>query len=425
MTAKARRIAWAATVAALAYSAVHFVHSGVIFPLAEPNLGKFEEETPALREYLRTGEPVHFNNPVQYGAVFFGIVHPLILWTHGERQFANWLYALQILFVGLAWAATWATLRRFVAVENRPIVMAWLAVLWLNFAPVYTTIAVKSVENWELLLIATALWAHVRGRLWVMAIALAAGTLIKILPLFFFYYLLVTNRRAFLYAIVALIALLAIAQAIYGPQMGFWYLPQIAKSAAGNSYGLTWHENVSVKAAIAKIVGRLETDPQRSGYIVALTPGQLKAVTIIGDAAVIAVLAALTWLWMRPVVRDARTIIWEWSLATVALLVISPNTTFEYAALALGAVAYGLVRIVGDEPFREPRGRTRLYLVGAMFFLGVLLPRQLLNQLTFVTALNRLTGYTHLNPSEAYQFYCFPLLGLLLLAAAIWRLRPL
>lgn len=60
-----------------------------------------------------------------------------------------------------------------------------------------------------------------------------------------------------------------------------------------------------------------------------------------------------------------------------------------------------------------------------MFLLGVLLPRQLLNRLTFAAALSRWSGYTHLTPSEAYQDHCFPLFGLFLLAAAIWRLRPL
>jgi hypothetical protein len=54
----------------------------------------------------------------------------------------------------------------------------------------------------------------------------------------------------------------------------------------------------------------------------------------------------------------------------------------------------------------------------------VLLPRQLLNAVTFVGALSRWSGYTHLTPSEAYQYFCFPLAGLFLLGIAIWRLRP-
>ena len=41
-----------------------------------------------------------------------------------------------------------------------------------------------------------------------------------------------------------------------------------------------------------------------------------------------------------------------------------------------------------------------------------------------VEVLNLWTGLTHLAPSEAYQYYCFPLAGLMLLALTIWRLKP-
>ena len=107
------------------------------------------------------------------------------------------------------------------------------------------------------------------------------------------------------------------------------------------------------------------------------------------------------------------------------MLIVSPNTTFEYATLALGAISYAVARMSGAEPYAEPHARTWAYLGASMFFLGVLLPRQVLNAVTFVGALSRYNGYSHLSPSEAYQFYCFPLLGLLLLTAALWRLRPL
>ena len=36
--------------------------------------------------------------------------------------------------------------------------VAWLAVLWLNFSPLYTTMGTLSVETWELALMAVALY---------------------------------------------------------------------------------------------------------------------------------------------------------------------------------------------------------------------------------------------------------------------------
>jgi hypothetical protein len=59
-----------------------------------------------------------------------------------------------------------------------------------------------------------------------------------------------------------------------------------------------------------------------------------------------------------------------------------------------------------------------------MLLLGAFLPRRVLNAVTFVGALRRHSGYTHLTLSEVYQFYCFPLFGLVFLAVALWRLRP-
>jgi hypothetical protein len=420
-----RRWVRALTACALLYSAAHFVQSGVIAPLSKPNLGKFDEEGAALREYLRTGEPVHFDNAVQYGAVFFFVVHPMLVHARDDRQFANWLYVVQLVCLVVGFAFTWATLSPLARAPDRMLIAAWIAVLWLNFAPVYMTIAVKSVENWELALLSVALYAYVRDRLRMMAFALAAAALVKILPLIFFFYLLVTNRRAFAHAMVALLVLLLVGHAIYGPQMGLWYLPHLAKSAAGNSYGLTWHENLSLKAAIAKLFGHLgDYSAGHSPYTLDLTPSGLKAATLLGDAAVLGSMALLTWTWLRGATRSTETIVWEWSLVSVVMLIVSPNTTFEYATLALGAISYAIVHFAGSDSNANARAWTWVYLGSAMFFLGVLLPRQVLNRLTFVNVLSRYSGYDYLTPSEAYQFYCFPLLGLLLLTVALWRLRP-
>jgi hypothetical protein len=420
----ARRSVWALMIVTLLYSAVHFAQSGVLFPLQQQNLAKFDEQTPALRVHLETGQPVHFDNAVQYGPVFFFVLHPLILWTHSTRALSNWLYALQLFCIGVGFLLTSATLKPLVRPRDWSLVVAGLAVLWLNFAPLYTILAVKSVETWELCLLSVGLFAYARGRTWVMALAIAAAALVKVLPLIFFYYLLVTNRRAFVYACVALLALLLVGHLIYGPEMGLWYWPKVVTSAAGESYGLRWHENLSLKAAIAKMFGRLEIPyaPGRSGTNVIMSAARLKAAIVVGDISVLLGLAALTLTWIRGAARSTETLLWEWSLITVAMLILSPNTTFEYATLALGALSFALVRLL---TLTSPvRARALLYLGAAMFFLGVLLPRPVLNQLTFVSALSRWSGYTHLTPSEAYQYYCFPLVGLLLLVAALWRLRP-
>jgi hypothetical protein len=424
------------TALALLYSAVHFASSGVRVPLSAPNLGKFEEETPALLAHLRTGQPVHIDNPVQYGPMFFFVVHPLIRATGGDRVvLARWLYAVQLVCIGFSFWLTCATLRPFIPKVQRawPLVVSWLAVLWLNFSPLYTILAVKSVETWELLLLCLALYAYLREWRWITAVALAAAGLIKVLPLIFFYYLLVKDRRTFAYSIVALLAFLLVGQMLYGPDMGLGYLPHVGRAAAGNTWGLNWHENISLKGAIAKLIGHLEIPPDADrsrtpnglGFYVVLSRPQLTATIVLGDIAALTGLALLTWTWLRgPAGRSAERTLWEWSFLVVALLILSPNTTFEYATLALGAMSYAFVRLTTAVPYEEPRLRTSICFGAAIVLLGALIPRQVLNRVTFVSTINQWTGYLHLTLSEAYQYYCFPLAGLLLLAATIWWLRP-
>jgi hypothetical protein len=422
------RIVWIVTVIALCYSAAHFIQSGVIFPIRQANIAKFEEETPALREHIRTGEPVHFGNPVQYGPVFFFVMHPLLVHTQGNpEQLSNALYAIQLPCIALALLLTFATLKPPIRASDWPLMAAWIVVLWMNFAPLYTILAVKSVETWELLLLSLALYGYLREKLWLLAIAIAAAALVKVLPLIFFYYLLLTNRRAFAYACVALAAILVVSHLLYGPEMGIWYLPTVAKAASGHSFGLLWHENLSVKALIAKLIGHLDAPDiaaGRGGSTLRMTTSQLNTAILLGNIAVAIGLALLTWALMRPAKRSRDQILWDWSLVTVAMLILSPNTTFEYATLALGAISYAFVRAASFGPPIENRRLNWATLGAAMFFLGVLLPRQVLNKLTFVETFTRWSGYKHLTPSEAYQYYCLPLLGLVLLTVAIWQIQP-
>ena len=207
--------------------------------------------------------------------------------------------------------------------------------------------------------------------------------------------------------------------------MGLLYLPTVAKAATGHSFGLLWHENLSLKAAIAKMIGRLDTPDYaagRGGSTLVMNDEQLSAAILLGNIAVVIGACLLTWALLRR--RTApRDILWEWSLVTVAMLILSPNTTFEYATLALGAISYAFVALVTGRLQPRSNALAWVYLGSAMFLLGVLFPRQVLNRLTFVEALTRWSGYTQLSPSEAYQFYCFPLAGLFLLTAALWVLQ--
>ncbi len=358
-------------------------------------------------------------------------MQPLLRDAPDDETLARRLYAIQLLCIVGSFLLTVGALQPTappIVRDAWTLFIVWLAIVWANFSPFYTILALKSVETWELFLVSAGLFAYLRGWRWSAAAAIAAAGLIKVLPLAFLLYWLVTDRRTFLRACAALAALLLLGHMLYGPEMGAAYLSRIAAGAAGgSSYGLDWHENVSLKAAIAKVLGHL-TQPnfdgaQASGYFLALTGWRRRVATVLGDGAVIAGVAALIWTWTRArAPRSHEQILWEWSGLAVAVLILSPNTIFEYSTLALGAISYVFMCVCGAS---GPRALvTRATLLASLTLLGGVLPRQWLNRLTMIDALNRWTGYTHLMPSEGYQYYCFPLAGLLLLMAAIWRLRP-
>jgi hypothetical protein len=163
------------------------------------------------------------------------------------------------------------------------------------------------------------------------------------------------------------------------------------------------------------------TGAGQARYTVILTRGQLPKVRYVGWAAQASALLFLVWaLTRRPSATINRTI-WDWSLVSAMMLILSPQTAFEYCTLTLPAFSYLTVRLLVDR--RRWTVRQWLPLAGAVLLIANLLPRQVVNRLVFVTAINRWTGYTHLTPSEAYQYYGFPFVGLVLLVVSLWQVR--
>ena len=420
----------ALTIIMLVYSAIHFTASGIRSPLSIPGIGHVETEIPPLREHLSTGAPVHTDNPRQYGPAFFFVMHPLLRLTGDDTSsLARWLYSLQLFCLLCSFLLVCATLRRWLSrasTHDWLLTVAWLAVIWLNFAPMYAILAQKNVEMWELLYLCVALYAYLRGWFWAAAFAIAAAGLTKLIPFALMYLFLLRDRKTFAYGCAAVAALLLLGQILYGPAMGIRYLPDRFSTTMGSStWALGWHENISLKGMIVKAVGHMAPPDPRSGeggYDVLLTDRQKTVAVALGNLAQILGLVWLAWAILRPASPSTppRTL-WEWSLLTAVMLILSPTTAFEWSLLELGVISYAFVRLV--EGGGTPVAAVMSFSAAALF-LGTILPRQLLNQLTFVERINRWTGYTHLTPSEAYQYYGFPLLGLVLLTSTVWQLRP-
>lgn len=420
------RLLTAALVLAAAYSLLHLIVSGIIQPLRTPAIGQVIEELQPLYRLFTSGV-ASVDHPRQYGPVFLAVFHPVYQRTIARPELLAWYaYAVDLAAIAIAFFATrrgiqrWAQLR---GVTLPRLMTPALLLLWANFSPMYGVLAVKNVELWELALIAIAGAALLEERRWVAAWAVAAAALIKMLPLVFFPYLLLRDRRAFVYALVALAAIITMSQVIYGYDMGFGYGPMIVNAAlGGESYGNPgiWHENVSIRGLAFKAFGYLE-EPNRVakyqlGYYLFVPPQWTpwaRAAALIAEA--IAVIWLLWRLFKNRVLPAAEQLYWEWALIAIMMLILAPQISQDYMVLALGAFSYVLAGCM----LRGDRSLWVQYALAVLLVANVL-PRGLFARLIGVGASAQFTSYEHLTLAEAYQFFGFPLLGLLILVR-VWN----
>lgn len=426
---------WMVVALLVAYTVLHFAFSGVRYPLQQPNIGQIQQELPPLTAYLATSTPLEMTNVRQYGPVFFFVMQPLLRVTGGDTvALSRWLYVVQLTAIAVAFLCCLLSLRVWLgqtrgadAGRRFPTahVALFLAVLWLNFSPLYYILAVKNVEMWELCLLSVALFSYVRGWRFAAAFCIAAATLIKMLPIIFLIYFLIRDRRTFVYSIASFAILLTLAQVLYWPQMGYGYFPFMVKAAVGQTHALGWHENLSIKNMVVKaFTGWKLAAP---GYFAPIEGERLLVANALGHLLQIAGVLWMAWALMKFQNRSAegRTsdALWGWSLISVMMLILSPVTAFEYMVLSLIAFSFVLVFLMHRYDFHADQ-TAWLCFAGATLLVANILPRQVINRLFPIAALNRLTGNVHLTLSEGYQHYGFPLLGLFLLLAALWVIRP-
>ena len=407
---------------AAAYSLVHLVVSGIIQPLRVPAIGQVIEELQPLYRLFTTGV-ASVDHPRQYGPVFLAVFHPVYRFTLDRPDLiAYYAYALDLVAIAIGFVATRRAIRRWAALREVTLprfTTAALLFLWLNFSPLYGVLAVKNVELWELALIAVALAALLEQRRWVAAWSIAGAALIKMLPLVFLPYLLLRDRRTFVYTVAAIAAIITLSQLLYGDDMGFGYGPMIVRAAlGGEAYGNpggVWHENVSIRGLAFKAFGYLEEPGgggayQRGYYVV--VPQLLRPYAVaIGWVAQAAAGFWLLWRFYRQAGLNAvDRLYWEWALVAIMMLVLAPQISQDYMVLSLGA--FSLV-MAGCMVRRD----TWLWIqfAIAVLLVGNIVPRALFARATGTGVAMRFAGHEHLMPAEAYQYFGFPLLGLLIL----------
>jgi hypothetical protein len=427
-------LAWKAVFAAgLIYSAAHFIASGILFPLSSPNVGQIIEELQPLLRLFTRGEAT-VDHPRQYGPIFLMLFH----WIYKRdledpTLLSYYAYALDMIAIVIAFVATVIAVRDWAASRGHRIgamTIVLIGMLWANFSPLYGVLAIKNVEIWELACIAVAGAALLRKRTWLAAWSIAAGTLIKMLPLVFLPYLWLRHRRAFYQTLGAMAIILALSQLLYGTQMGFGYFGTLVGAAGGgggygNPKAMIWHENVSLRGVVVKGFGFLEkpgryTTPQgySEGYHLVIPEDRRLAVRIIGTFFQgLGLLWAAWMMWRRRRQPDPDGTYWDWAFVGIMMLVMAPQVSQDYMVLTLVAFTFVMVGCI------LARDRAAwIYFGLAVLLVANVIPRGAFGRLLLIDHAQRWSGYEHLLVPEAYQFYGFPLLGLLLLTKAWWRL---
>jgi hypothetical protein len=411
---------------AIIYTLVHIVYSGIIFPLTQPNVGQVVEQLQPVTRQVLTGTAT-VDHPRQYGPVFLMVLDPVYRRDIDDHATLAWYaFAVGLFSIAVAFAATAVAIRSWLAARGLPMTRTvWLGLflLWGNFGPLYGVLAIKNVELWELAAIMVGCAAAMHGRRWVVAWAIAAGALMKMLPFVFVPYLLLRDRRTFAYTLAAMVVLLSVSQSLYGSQMGWGYAGMLVRAAtAGSDFGwvgpITWHENISLRGLGMKAFGYLEDpsirvsdSPYQRGYF-AVVPPPLQAWAI--GAGWIVQIAGMAWVaWMlfrRRRAAEPGRAFWDWAFVAAMLLPLAPQASQDYMVLTLGAFSAVLAGCL-------VHGRRTHWVafIAATLLVANIVPRGMFSRVFLVGPMMEWSGHQHLTPAEAYQYFGFPLLGLLLL----------
>lgn len=396
---------------------VRYVYSGLYWGVTNNNWGQLRtEELPPLLALVRQSISITEINPRQYGPMTFLLAHPLVAATSSDRELELLLLALANVCV---WVALYLLNRRLFSSSPWQTRLVFLG-LALGFTPLLYILGVKNVESWELLFIASSLYLHTHHNLRLQRLAgipLALGALTKLMPAFLFLYLFSRDRVAAAIGLATAAGVLTLSQLLYGPLMGWMYPIQVAPALFGpSSWASTYWENNSLKGIVNKALAGFRL-PQRA-YSVEVAP----EVAAVADAAVLALTlviiglaALLLWRWRPSPQLEQLRRFGGFGTVVALMIVLSPNTAYEYMILAIPA--YAVLLRFGELGFIGRRAVVAA--VASLLFVGNVIPNSFFVWVLAVGALNTaLSAAPHLAPTEAYKFLGFPALGAWLLVVA-------
>lgn len=404
---------------------VRVAYGGVYWPLNNHKWDELEKaQLVALFKLLLEGQPItEIEGRIQYGPVTFFIAHPFVALSGGDHRFIELsMLAVGHFFVFAALVLVWWRLFRPWGWPGA----IFLASLWYTWTPTYHILGNKNVDTWQLFWLSMGffLWTSDSARARVAAgVPLGVGFMMKALPIVLLVWLTVRRHAAVVAGAVTVAVILVVAQIVYGSLMGVLYLPDLFSKNARLGEGVAfWYENNSLQSIPFKLAAGFRLNGR---FILEVPDDLIPLAGWIGRILLALPLLYLLWVGWRSAGREASTErrAVEWSLALAAMLAGTPNTTHEYMLLALPAYATAIWLFWRERPFRWPAAAFGALLASTLL-VGTILPMEAVIRILPLGLLRDLTDQHVTDLSQAYRFYGFPLIGLLLLLGLlIWLER--
>lgn len=316
-------------VAVWAYSAAHFLKTGVLFALQNQS-GDFLASFPAHTIVTWINRPDLFSGSLAeqwvppprwgYGPGMHLVTFPLLFLPSLPDIYRTWLF---VNYAFLA-VACWLLYRLVFPGPPAPANVTMFGFLVLNYYPLYEALIQRNIEILELLLIVSAMTLYARRRDALAGGLVGFGAMTKFLPGIFVPYFILKGRWRAAWTALVVIGIVAILAQV---TLGWQHNSVFILLRKGGYMGSQLNQSVSGPVfRVARWAGF-------QGYGIALS---WAVILILG--------VALCWVMLR--VRSMGNWRIEWSLLLVAMIMLIPRNENYYLVFLLipYAVLLGMVK---------------------------------------------------------------------------------
>ncbi|MBI3087435.1 MAG: DUF2029 domain-containing protein [Candidatus Omnitrophica bacterium] len=295
-----------------------------------------------------------------------------------------------------------------------------LAVLWYNFAPLYSSLGSVNIETWQLGLLSAALYCFVRERRALTGVLVGLAVGIKILPALLLPYFWLKGERRALAAGFATLGLIALATV-------WWLHVPLVEQASFLGVGKQildmqslYYQNQSLYGMVVRFFSAVDLRSAEALQYPALS-GTARAVgSALAGLLSVALLMLQAWLIRRAPAASAaperagmqRAL--EFAMVLLTTILVCPSIHHHYFIFALPAISVGAacyLHHVGS----FPKAKGVWWLAAAYLLMGWVVPLSLFDR-----------WWPHLLPvrlSDLLIFFCVSGAGAIMCLAWLMRVH--